>query len=642
MKTLLSTFSRYQDRPSRQAVQVCLESALRNQALKLRSFRLITDYVLLQSRRPFIANTDAFVLLEWSVLVQKQLSNDHTFAETILNDITAAASSNLEKCFRPHVKSGVQKSAVLLARRGLRAVLKSESVGRASLTQIIPSLITGPNATVQNIPYLGVIAGVCARIPSRKPELQARVKEILSFYAKAVIGSKHAVPTHTASGLYELFSSFVAVEDVFEIIIPPLEKAILRSPETVLTGLIPSFVHSLPANFDLSKALSSNLLQPLLSSLRSINAVIKEGAMDAFSALVSTCKDLNELSKIADDILSSLKSSKASTPELRSLLARLILEMPSLSETSCPIVPGLAPIVAKEANENALESEAAALCKHLTILLRTESRLEQSIYDTILKGCRDKRPAVRKAWSLATGEAVWELESTLTVDSPALDFLKAFSHEMIVAFEEACSNPLVSLQSGQASAAFMFVALVGSGKWDSKTNSSLRKDHILQQSLVVSPKPSFMLSSRVIARLSSPDEMIWVMRALTSIGSELTAESRETRSAWAQGLIYLLVAAEVPTAIHRATRDALTTHYLSYPMPVGESILFGLWGWLHALHHNEKESLAIASKTGNERLLTALSCVNVPKSRWVEENRQFPQPSSRRSLCSRSYSVEQT
>ncbi len=623
VQTLLSTYPRYQDRHSRQAVRACLIVALRNDSCTPQASSMITDYLVSESQRTIIAPTNAFVLLEWCVLVQQQVAEKHTSPDTVLSGITVAAARSLEKCLRPEVKSGVQRSALVLARRGLRSLLKPES-GRQVLDVIAPTLLTGPTAAIENLPYLGMIAGVCARIPSRKPELENKARDILSFYAKAVIGCKHPVPTHVASGLNDLFASFTSIKDILEIIIPPLEKAVLRSPEVVLTGLIPSFVNSLPSNFDLSKPLSMNLLQPLLSSLRSTNTAIKDGAVEAFSVLVERSKDVNALSRVAETVLASLKSSKASTAEVRSLLARLLFAIPSASETSYAIVHGVAPVAAKEANENALESEAAALCMHLTILLRTGSRIEKSVFDTISKGCRDKRLAVRKAWYLRTSEAFWEIGHTMPTEPQSLDFVKSLSGEMIQAFDEACSNPVASLQSGQASAAFILVAMVGSGRWDSRTNPSLRKDRIVRQSLVVSPKPSFMLSSRAIARLSSPDEMIWAARALASISSELATESRETRSAWAQSLIYLLVAADVPTSIRRATRDTIALHYLKHPTPVAEGIFSGLWDWLHSLHLNEKDSLAVASKTGAELLYTVLNCVYVTKSAWEEESRQVP------------------
>lgn len=292
LKSLLATYPRYQDRHSRQAVRACLVSALQNETLRLQASRLITDYVLAQSQRTVIATSDAFVLLEWCVVVQQQISKDHASPDTILSAATLAAARSLEKCLRPLVRPGVQRSALVLARRGLRSLLEPESLGSKVLTVTTSTLIDGLDAATENLPYLGIIAGVCARIPSRKPEFEEKAKNILSFYAKTVIGCKYSVPTHIASSLHDLFASFVSREDILGIISPSFEKAILRSPEVVLDGLIPSFVNSLPADFDLSQPLSTHLLQPLLSSLRSTNSVAKDGAVEAFSALVQRCKDV--------------------------------------------------------------------------------------------------------------------------------------------------------------------------------------------------------------------------------------------------------------------------------------------------------------------------------------------------------------
>jgi Generalcontrol nonderepressible 1 (Gcn1) N-terminal/HEAT-like repeat/Parkin co-regulated protein len=624
LEALLSTFPRFHDRQSRQAVRACLTSSLRNESFKPQAFRLITDYIKSESQRAIIAPTNAFVLLEWCVLVQQQIPDNPEFPNTTLSATTVAAARSLEKCLRPGVRPGLKRSALVLARRGLRSLLKPESFGTSVLATIIPTLITGANAVIENLPYLGVIAGVCARLPGREPELKGNARDVLSFYAKVVLGSKRVVSTHIASSLHDLFASFISLQDILEIFIPPLEKSILRSPEVVLGGLIPSFVNSLPSTFDTSKPLSEHLLQPLLSSLKSTNTAVKEGAVEAFLVLVERCKDVKALSKIAEDVLVPLKSSKASTPEVRTLLARLVLAIPSALETSHLIVLGVAPIAAKEANENALESEAAALCKHLAILFRTGFSIEQVVLDAISKGCRDKRPGVRKSWYLKIGEVFWELDSTLPRETRSSDFVKLISEEMIQAFEEISSNPVASLQSGQISAGFILVALIGSGRWDSKVNPILKRDRIVRQSLVISPRPSFMLHNRIITRLSTPDEMLWVARALMSISSDLVTETRVTRSAWAQILIYFLVALDVPTSVRRATRDAIALHYLAYPMPIAESIFIGLWDWLHSLHLNEKESLAIISRSGAERLHVALDSVNVAKSVWDAGGREFP------------------
>lgn len=623
MDIILSTYPRYEDRLSRQAVRVCLKAALDNEAFKPRTASLITDYVRTESQKSVTAPTNAFVLLEWCALVQQEISGKCECEDSVLTDIAVAAARNLEKCLRPQVRSGVQHSGLVLARRGLRTLLRSYSRDGDILGAIISSLVIGPNAVLENLPYLNVVAGVCARLPSRKPELQKKVRDILSFYAKVVVGSKNAVPEHIAGCLNDLFASFVSLADIVQIIVPPLEKAILRSPEVVLSGLIPSLASSLPSNFDLSKPLSMNLLQPLLSSLKSTNTVVKDGAVKAFSVLVKTGEDANTLLSISESILTSLKS-KASAPETRTLLSQLLQAIPPALITSQAIVLGIAPIVAKEANEHALQAEASALCKHLSTILLADSPVEQSVFDTACKGLQDKRPGAKRAWYVGVGNLFWELGHVSAKDARSLDFVKSISREMIQAFDEVCSNPVAGAQNGLAAAAFILVALAGSGKLDSRFNSSLTDERVIRPSLVVSPKPSFLLSGKVMTRLSSPDDMIWAVRAITSVSSHLDAETRETRSAWAQNLIYLLIAIDVPASIRRAARDATTTQYLEHPVSVSESISIGLWDWLRSLHLNEKDSLAVASKSGAERLHTVLECVNLSKSAWKEHGKDVP------------------
>ncbi len=217
----------------------------------------MVDYIFAESGKINIAPTNAFVLLEWCVLVQQAVSKNYVSPDTILKANTLAAARSLEKCLRPQVKSGVQRAALGLSRRGLRSLFKAEGHGREVLPAMTSFLISGSDAVMENLPYVGVIAGVCARLPPIKSLFETKVRDVLLFYAKAVVGSKNVVAAHIAGSLHDLFASFVSVGDLVGTVIPPLEKAILRSPEIVLCGLVPSFVRSMPSNFDLTEPLSA-------------------------------------------------------------------------------------------------------------------------------------------------------------------------------------------------------------------------------------------------------------------------------------------------------------------------------------------------------------------------------------------------
>jgi hypothetical protein len=616
------TYPRYHDRKSRRAVQECLAAALRNESLALNAFSTITKFLQEESQKPVTAPTNAFVLLEWCVIVQEAASKDVQSFKSCFLDVSSAAALLLEKCLDTKVRKGLQHSALVIARRGLRTAFRSSVAEGQLLRELIARLASNTSAVKEYAPYLGVSAGVCARLPEYELQMKGFVKEILAFYLRLIVGSKTVVPPHIANGLYDLFSSFVSVEDVRREVAPPLEKAVLRSPEVVLQGIIPSLVRCLPSSTDVSESLTTILMQPLLSSFKSTNAVIREGASQAIEALLMRSHNSETLCKFAEAVLTQLRSSKAA--DQRSSFARSLNAISPSSDVSTVVVRGVVPLAAKEANEAALEALVAALCSHLASLLALENQLDKSILDAVLKGCTEKRPTFRKVWLLKLGGVLWKLTSI--PQSPVLlQFMNTALDRMHEAFDEIAANPIPAVQGGTVSVGYVLIALSNSNLLRCQSFASSTANNVVQQSLVTSPKPSFLLNARVYSRLSSPEDMLWAVRALTSAASGLSELDEGAKIAWAQALLFLLTCSEIGVDVRREAGRALSEIYLRLPKEIGESIVLGIWEWVQALAENDKDSAAVLSKAGNARLHIAVRHISPAKSRWQELNLEVPE-----------------
>lgn len=271
---LFRTYSFYVDRLSRQLVHQCLRSLLRC-PVPTDELKYLVQQLQTESSKPGLAPASALALLEWCSTLLQHLKDGSNTPLSIALDIIGADAKALDICLAGNSKPALKQSALRVARRSLRAAFSSETWGDDAVRQSVSRLTSDSASGVRSAPMLGVVCGVCARLPAKRPVLEDSKKPILDFYTKEVISSRTAVPTHVPDGLADFFSSFINYEDVASELVPALEKAILRSPEAVLSGLIPSLCSSLPVEIDLSEIMYSRLLKHLLSSMKSNNATIR-------------------------------------------------------------------------------------------------------------------------------------------------------------------------------------------------------------------------------------------------------------------------------------------------------------------------------------------------------------------------------
>lgn len=569
-----------------------------------------------------VAPSSTFVLLEWCVLVQDEVSKTPILAEGLpqwLAIFTAAAAA-LEKCLRSNVRKSLQHSALVVSRRGLRKVVKIHDFRENTMPLVLEQLTTGLSANQHHAPYIGVIAGVCWRVAGAQALVQQSAKAILSFYATQVIGSKTSVSPHVAGGLVDFFADFVGLQDVSQSLMVPLEKTILRSPEIVLVGTIPAFIASLPTRFDLSDVLEKNLLKPLSTSLKSANPTIRQGAKAALQALLGRCYDEPKLSTVANSLLTSMQGTGKDT-ELRVDLARELQTLSSLSfpTISANIVNALAKTASKENNEIALHAEILALCGHLSALLITkqEELVEASSYDIILKGGADKKPLARKAWLLGIASILCSMEFEPS-SSAAKKFVSSAMTRIQQAAEDVISNPIPAVQNGSVSVAFAAIVLAGS---HATKTSSMKTNH---QALVLDPKPSPMLNPRIYSRLESAEDQRWISSALFNVIPELDSKTDQVRAGWAQAVLFLLCSTSVASEVRRETGMILASAYLRAPGTVGTSMVLGIWEWVQALLRPEKDSAAVLSKSEPSRLNWVIRQISPPRRIWDSHGLEFP------------------
>ncbi|KAJ5815237.1 hypothetical protein N7474_007014 [Penicillium riverlandense] len=620
LELLFQTYPLYVDRPSRQAVQQCLQSLLRTPN-KTEDLKFLTRTLQAEAVKPGLAASSAFVLLEWGCILLQQATEIPEAPLAIVLDLIAVEAKALENCLAHTPKPAMKVSALRVTRRALRGVFSSDSWGEDAMRQSISRLTADSTAGYKNAPLLGVICGVCARLPARKPVVEESKKTILAFYVKEILNSKSVVPAHVANGLPDFFESFVTSKDVATELVPPMEKCMLRAPEVVLTGVIPPVCASLPKEVDLAEILHSHLLKPLLASMKSNSLAIRQGAADSIGSLLSRSKDESLLPKITSEILGPLKTQKITSPEHRVCYAQALAAVPPSVDVSKEIVQGFGLVFSRESNESALEEEMKAFSKHLAVLLQFTVKVSDDVVSAVVKGISDKRIPFRKIWQLSVGEVFWNTDVVNLKNAEVAPLFTKFLSKMKDLHGEVASNPLPSAQSGALSSAYIFLALFRRVS-DIEGSEKSAWNEMVSQAMTLSPKPSFVLNPRAYSKLASQAEVEWFVRTLAAVtsGSKFSSAEDPAKVAWAQSFIYAITSPSMPTSFRNRAVETLSEVHSKDVASIGSVIIHGLWAWILSFRTAEKESAAVSAGPGSAHLLHQVLKAICPSARDGSEN----------------------
>lgn len=573
----------------------------------------------MESSKSGLAPSGAFVLVEWSsILLQYASENSSVWAQWGL-DLVISDAQLLDLCLASKASPNLKNSALVVSRRALRRVFgENSNAGQDVLAKVISRLTEKSQLLgLRGAIFLGVIAGVCARLPWRRSELESCKGHYYSFYVREIVGSRYATPQHIGTALKDFFNNFTTSEDFNTVLSPAFEKALLRAPEVVL-DILSLLVISLPPEIDLAQSLAESLLKPLLSNIKSQTLAIRNGAVSAFSVLLSRSRDDSFIDMVMNDVLTPLSTSKLPAAEQRALHARMLSQVPFLPSRSRPACEKITQIVIKEPNEMALGAEASALTHHFSPFILSGVELTAvekftSILDAYLKGLSDKKPGIRKAWALIIGDILWS-----TIGQPAnptkTQFIETIAPKFIEIFHELALNPQGAGQSGSIVIGYVVTALsdvILQAVQSEKLRSSILKANIHERALSTSQKSSFLLNHRFYTKLSDRDEYIWLIRALEAC-SEKLSENKDALSisdAWVQALLFLITAADIPFSVRTQATTTMTDIYLRQPALIGNIVIHGLWTWYYCVEAEENDTPSAAAKTGTAKLYLVLRSI---------------------------------
>lgn len=564
-----------------------------------------------EAQKPGIAVSNAFVLLEWTADILPHTAKSTGSFDVYSADLFTTTVALLDLCLgSAQTRGSLKEQALRVIRRGLRMTFKSPDHVSHIKTTVERLTAKGIGTTQKNALLLGIVSGVCARLPGPRKTLGLVKKDIFSFYVRELLGSRSMVPEHQAYALADFFSAFTTTEDFERELVSPLERSLLRSPEVVLSNLASALFRSLSSSVDLSNSLYQKLIKQLLSCTKSTNSVIRNGVLDAFQNAILHCGDEAAVVEIVDEIMNPLKSGKLTSLDQRISHAKMLEILPASVAVSKKIPAGLAGLASKEPNESVVGVLVSAIIKHLAVGLGLNVPAESPVLDSINKGLMDKRPAIRRVWVLKVADMIWAFDNeppaARSLCNAIVDKLKAVWYDVSV-------NPLPAAQNGLASAACAAVAVMLERLpklADENTTKLLQSSDIVNQSLTVSPKVSFLLNHKVYSKLTADDDHRWVMRALTAVAANVVYENDHAEY-WAFAFLYIICAHNISPAAKKSAVSALSSVYMRHSENIGRVMLNGIWQWLRKIEdpaHN-KDSAPAFAKTGGLRLRDAVHAI---------------------------------
>ena len=610
VEALLQTHAFYHDRASRKAVQQCLQSLLTNPFYASSASSFIKAYGR-EASKAGIAPSNAFVLVEWGSLVLQNCAINPPSWDLYGLDVILHDAKLLDLCLSSDTRDTVKHSALVVTRRALRKLFNGSQTGSSTIKEVVLKLAsTSQGLGVKSAVLLGVVAGVCARLPSGRTGLEAVKDVYYSFYVREILGSRIPVAEHIVAAYNDFFANFTTSEDLRKDIVPSLEKALLRAPEVVLNDIVSPMIKALPLDIDLSESLAEHLLKPLLTHVKSKNPPIRNGAMSAFAACIVRANDDKQLQKVVDDVLNPLLSSKLPTSEQKASHARILCLIPYYHARSTTICNGLATVALREPNEPALAAETGALVSQLSQMITSNDAAQSKLLPNLVleafsKGLNEKRPAFRKSWTMRVGELIWILKDQPVNSIAAIHFIESVVPRLLDVFDEVVANPQPSVQSGLAAAAYVVVAIYGSLAHIVQSESIkalIRKSRVHDRAFSAGQKGT-LLNHRIYIKLSVEEEVTWIIRALGAYAHEtvMIDSLLQSGDAWSQAFLYLISAVDITPARTQEAAAALKSVYLQHPGPVARLIIEGLWTWYIHVEQDEKDTAAVAARSGTSK-----------------------------------------
>lgn len=542
-------------------------------------------------------------LVEWCSASLQEIAAQPDYWPKYGVKIVEYQAGFLETCLASSINERPQRQRQIYVHSwsGMRRVARNKTIGNEAVRQAISALTAkGPTSRAVNAPMLGGIAGTCDRHPKTVPVLQGKTSDFIAFFTRELLGSRTPQPSHIAHGLDSFFASSAITAELFEKeLAPAIEKAMLRSPEVILNGLLPAVIRSLPTTFDLSWTLKKHLLKPLLSAIKSSNVTVKEGCLAAFEAISIRCHDPTVQKDTAEELSKLIKETKPA--DQRALQSHMLAAIAWRTSSPDSVSSDVAGLVPKEANEQALDAEAKVVRFQVTSSLATAQKPGHALSKAFSSGLTDKKPAIRRIWALQLGDLVWSLKPDVLSSEASLTFIGDCMEKAAKATEDVISNAVAAVQTGSVTVAYVLVAalLTKLKGQNMATFTSLIKSPILRNAQGSDGKQSFLMNHRVYSKIVQGEDALWCIRAL---GACFESVPESLGDDWGQAMLFMITAASIAPNARQEANNCLKGTCLQHHAKLVPILVDALWHWLRNVSLDVKDTAALSARTGRSRI----------------------------------------
>ena len=130
----------------------------------------------------------------------------------------------------------------------------------------------------------------------------------------------------------------------------------------------------------------------------------------------------------------------------------------------------------------------------------------------------------------------------------------------------------------------------------------VKSEGILNITISVTPKPSFLLNDRIYTRLTSERDQLWAIRALEAAAMRALTEME---AAWSLAAIFFIVNPKVSRTVRSASKAMIDNILFEVGAhsrsKVADIIISGMEEWLHQVYHTFRALLTLLRLKENGR-----------------------------------------
>lgn len=527
-KLVLNTYNYYQDAPSRTEVIATLLAYVEYDRQYLPLFAQYIHTIAAKCLNS--ALTDALTLLAWAnhlVLLCDSSSKEPALnllleAQMYLLFSAADGSTDASIAHNPSHRKRINISCVTQTKRSVTKFLLQKSDAETSaavIRSLINTVLTAKSPCPSGaLAYIAVLTNALHDLLPSHPHMYHTLEadetlqtSIMDYFVKNGLLAKVApAPFAIRAFTQHFIVSFVKPEVFASVVLPNLEKAIVRSSEVGLCHIAPN-LFGVPNGVDISQNFAkSKLLTNILNGMKSPKEHVCQLSFATFSSISRNCLSsilAQDTTLIIDQILSTFKSS--TNTESRVLLVKCIAEIQS---EDClvteHVLKATQPLVAKEANESLLAELVDVFGGEFVRASRKSWVLSDNdkIVAQIVSGFGNSKASVKSIWTGVIGKKLLEADPTLIESlSPLFEKVQPALQESL---DEAIKSPLPTVANKAILPAFVYIALLPLFRSDDEIRL------IISESLTSSAdKISILTSSKVVLKLLS-NEQLWCLYAL--------------------------------------------------------------------------------------------------------------------------------